>query len=190
MKYFLVAFLAFFPSFVMANMDPAVQAKKAEMFITALGSEAIEALENAKGNPKSQYATFKRILNNKFDMDTIARFALARYWAVATEAERKEYTKLFKKLVVDVYSKRFEDYSGQKFEVIGSKPAGRKDFIVNSLIQGTSKPIKVDWRIRNGRVIDVIVEGVSMSVTQRSEFASIIQRGGGQVSELIAHLEK
>ena len=56
--------------------------------------------------------------------------------------------------------------------------------------QGQGQPIRVDWRVRRGKVIDVIVEGVSMSVTQRSEFASIIQRNGGKVSALINHLKK
>jgi len=123
-------------------------------------------------------------------MDTIARFAMGRYWAIATDAEKKEYTKLFRQMIVDVYTNRFSEYSGQTFNVKGHKAAGRKDVIVNSIIQGTGQSIKVDWRIRKGRVIDVLVENVSMSVTQRSEFASIIQRNGGKVSALIDHLKK
>jgi phospholipid transport system substrate-binding protein len=50
--------------------------------------------------------------------------------------------------------------------------------------------VRVDWRVRGGKVIDVIVEGVSMSVTQRSEFSSIIQRNGGDIEALITHLQK
>lgn len=190
MKFIVFAFLLFVPSFAMANMDPALAGKKAERFIETLGAEAIAALENAKGDEVAIRKEFKRILNENFDMTTLGRFAMGRYWSVATDTEKKKYTKLFNKMVVDVYSKRFSEYSGQKFEVKGSKTAGRKDFVVNSIIQGESAPIKVDWRIRKGKVIDVIVAGVSMSVTQRSEFASIIQRNGGQVASLITHLDK
>lgn len=174
------------------NLDPAVVGKQAENFIRDLGTEAIAALEATKGDEIARNEAFKRILNRDFNMDVIARFSLGRYWGVATPAEQKEYTALFKKMVVDVYSNRFSEYSGQKFEVIGNKPAGRKDVVVNSRIvpENGGVPVKVDWRVRGGKIIDVIVEGVSMSVTQRSEFASVIQRGGGNVSALIDHLKK
>ena len=190
MKFIVIAFFALIPSFVFANNDPAVGAKQAEIFIKNLGNEAIDVLESKNGDEDAIRAEFSRILNKNFDTDTIARFALGRYWSVATDAEKTEYKRLFGKMVVDVYSKRFSDYSGQSLNVQGAKPSGRKDYIVNSLIQGSGQPIRVDWRVRNGQVIDVIVEGVSMSITQRSEFASIIQRGGGQVSAIINHLKK
>jgi phospholipid transport system substrate-binding protein len=177
------------PSIAMANLDPALAGKKAEMYVQSLGDEAIDVLEKLQGDDDAVQKEFKRILNKKFDMAALSRFAMGRYWVIATDAEKKEYTKLFNKMVIDVYSKRFSDYSGQNFEVVGNKPAGRKDFIVNSLIKGKGSPVKVDWRLRKGRVIDVIVAGVSMSVTQRSEFASIIQRNGGQVASLITHLQ-
>ena len=173
-----------------ANLDPALQGKKAENFIKKLGQEAIDVLEKSNDDEEIVRREFKRILNKNFDMTTLARFAMGRYWTIATDAEKKEYTKLFNKMVVDVYSKRFSDYSGQDFEVIGNKPAGRKDFVVNSIIKGAGSPVKVGWRLRKGKVIDVIVAGVSMSVTQRSEFASVIQRNGGQVSALVEHLKK
>lgn len=190
MKFIIFAFLLFMPMAVQANSDPAIQAKQAENFIRDLGQDAINAMESTSGDETARRAQFKKILNNKFDMNTISRFAMGRYWAVATDSEKREYTKLFKKMIVDVYTNRFSDYSGQTITVKGAKSAGNKDFIVNSLIVGGGQPIRVDWRLRRNKVIDVIVEGVSMSVTQRSEFASIIQRGGGDVSALIDHLKK
>jgi phospholipid transport system substrate-binding protein len=137
-------------------------------------------------------AIFERILNDNFDMDKIARFVLGRYWKIATKDEKKEYVSLFRNMIVKVYSKRFNDYSGQKFEVNASKEIGRGDIIVNSsILSPNSKPaVAVDWRLRKGKIIDVIVEGVSMSVTQRSEFNTVIQRNGGKISALIDHLKK
>lgn len=164
---------------------------KDEKVIVDLGDQAISALETS-ASQSERLATFERLLNNNFDMDRIGRFVLGRYWNVATEAERERYIPLFKDMIVKVYSKRFSDYSGQKFKVNGSKVIGRGDIIVNSSILSPvgKPPVSVDWRLRDGKIIDVIVEGVSMSVTQRSEFNSIIQRNGGKVSALINHLEK
>ena len=53
-----------------------------------------------------------------------------------------------------------------------------------------SQPTTIDWRVRqqDGKmgVIDVIVEGISLSVTQRQEYASVIQNSGGQIDGLLA----
>jgi phospholipid transport system substrate-binding protein len=190
MHFILLAFLMFMPSIAIAEMDPALQGKKAENFVRDLGNEAITALNATIGNEAARRAEFKRILNSKFDMDTIARFSLGRYWGVATDAEKRDYTRLFRDMVVEVYTQRFSEYNNQTLEVTGNRPAGRKDFIVQSVVRGTGQPIRVDWRVRNNKVIDVIVEGVSMSVTQRNDFAAVIQRNGGQVTALIDHLKK
>jgi phospholipid transport system substrate-binding protein len=191
MKFIILAFFLLMPSFSTAQTDPALQGRQAENFIRALGDEAIAALNTTMNDPAARRDKFKTILNNNFDMDTIARFTMGRYWGSATEAQKKEYSNLFRQMVIDVYTKRFSEYTNQNFKVTGHRSAGSTDYIVNSLITDNgSQPINVDWRVRRGKVIDVIVEGVSMSVTQRSEFASIIQRNGGQVSALINHLEK
>jgi len=90
---------------------------------------------------------------------------------------------------------RFFDYSGEHFETRSSRPDGTRDIIVSSFIvpeNGTE--IQVDWRVRykKGRyqIVDVIVEGVSMSVTHRSDFSSVIQRGGGNIQALLTHLRE
>ncbi len=97
-------------------------------------------------------------------------------------------------MIVEVYARRFSEYDGQKLEVRSSRRENEKDVIVSSVIADASggQEIKVDWRLRNKggkyRVIDVIVEGVSMALTQRSDFSSVIQRGGGNASVLLDHL--
>ena len=74
-------------------------------------------------------------------------------------------------------------------------PEGETDSIVSSqIIPPDAPPVAVDWRIRPRgdalKVIDVAVEGVSMSVTQRSEFSSVIQRGGGNIEALLQSLRQ
>ena len=139
---------------------------------------------------------FKKLLGASFDMDTIARFALGRYWNVATPTQKKEYTILFKKMVVNVYTQRFGDYKGQKFAVKSARPVGNGDVLVMSIIQpvGGGEDVQVDWRVRNTsgtlKIVDVLVAGVSMSVTQRSDFSSVIQRDGGKIDGLIAYLRQ
>lgn len=165
----------------------------AEKFVNALAQEGIGFLGNKSMSPDDRKSAFRTLLGSKFDMQTIGRFALGRYWQTASPEQRKEYLKLFQHMTVEVYSQRFRDYQGQTLEVRGSRPEGAADVLVHSAILQSSGPeVKVDWRVRrkdgNYKVVDVIVEGVSMAVTQRSDFASVIQRGGGNLEVLLTHL--
>jgi len=164
-------------------------------FIADMGSEAVSFLKDETLSMEKKKQKFRSLLNNKFDMKTIGRFALGRYWNTATPAQQKEYLKLFNDLVVKVYSSRFEQYDGQSFEVRSAKATGKKDMLVGSdIVPPNGSKVRVDWRIRdkggNLKVIDVIIEGVSMGLTQRSDFASVIQRGGGDIEVLLQHLRK
>ncbi|HOO81236.1 MAG TPA: ABC transporter substrate-binding protein [Alphaproteobacteria bacterium] len=184
-----------FAHFVAANAHGDEVALAAEKFVAALADQGIGFLSDKKITEEKRRAEFKALLNKNFDMNTIARFSLGRYWRSATQAQRDEYVVLFKKMIVDVYSARFSDYQGQEIEVVGSRKEGERDILVHSLLRQDGGPdVKVDWRVRNRsgayQVIDVIVEGVSMAMTQRSDFSSVVQRGGGDVEALLVHLRQ
>lgn len=169
--------------------------KGAEVFISTMSKRALDFLGNAQQTKTQKSESFRRLLEDNFDMETIGRFTLGKYWKTATPQQQVEYQKLFKKRVVEMYSERFSDYKGQAFQVTGSRPDGDNDTIVSSKIipKDGTQSITVEWRVRlkNGqhRVVDVIVEGVSMSMTQRSDFSSVIQQGGGDVQVLINSLK-
>lgn len=165
-------------------------------FVKATAEHGLTFLSNPNSTEEVKKAEFKKLLNNSFDMDTIGRFTLGRYWNTATPAQQSEYLSLFRKMVVNVYAQRFGDYKGQKFEVKSARPVGNGDVLVTSFIVPTDggDNIQVDWRVRNKagslKVIDVLVAGVSMSVTQRSDFSSVIQRSGGKLDGLIDYLKQ
>lgn len=163
-------------------------------FISNLTNEGIDILKSTKNGEEDRVTKFEDLLKDNFDMKTIARFSLGRYWKTSTEAEKDEYLTLFENMIVEVYSRRFNDYNGQVMEITSSRAMGKSDAIVKSILSPDNSPkIKVDWRVRKKKsgeykVVDIIVEGVSMSLTQRSDFASVIQRGGGKTEVLLAHL--
>lgn len=173
--------------------DP--KAQKAFDFIKSIADRGLGLLADKKMEEEKRKAEFRKLLHDSFDMKTIGRFALGRFWKTSSDAQRSEYLSLFENMIVDVYSRRFSDYNGQKLNVLKATPDGEKDAVVNSVIVPNEGPeVKVDWRVREKdgqyRVVDIIVEGVSMSLTQRSDFASVIQRGGGSIDVLIKHLKK
>lgn len=164
----------------------------ANRFIQNLGDQALTILSDKKRQPEEKDAIFQEMLRQSFDLPTIARFVVGRNaWFGASEEEKTEYLKLFEKLVVRVYSDRFSLYSGERFHVQSERQEGERDTMVTSHIMrpGSSTPIVVDWRVRNfnGRqaIIDVIVEGISMSVTQRQEYGSVLQRNDNRLEPLL-----
>ena len=96
--------------------------------------------------------------------------------------------------MVHAYVERFSDYSGETFKVMPSHVEGENGTIVPAQIlrAGGQPPVVLDWRVQGPptglRIRDVSISGVSMAVTYRDEFASMIQRNNGQVGVLIAAL--
>lgn len=165
-------------------------------FVKATAEKGLTFLSRPNSTEIEKKNEFKSLLGNSFDMDSIARFSLGQYWNAATPAQKQEYIALFRKMVVNVYAQRFGDYKGQKFEVKSARPVGNGDVLVTSYIIPVDggDNIQVDWRVRskNGsmKIVDVLVSGVSMSVTQRSDFSAVIQRGGGNVDVLLKYLKE
>jgi phospholipid transport system substrate-binding protein len=160
-------------------------------FIQSLGDDAISIIADKSLSDNARNNKFRNMLRNSFDLQTIGRFVIGRNWNNATPAQQSEYTKLFEDLVIQTYSSRFALYTGERFLVKDARPEGEKDYIVNAdiLRKDGSPAASVDWRVRNkgGKlgIIDVVVEGVSMSVTQRQEYSAVLQRNGGDIDALL-----
>ena len=125
-------------------------------------------------------------------MPWIGRFVLGRNWNAATPQQREDYLNLFQEIIAITYSKRFVDYSGHKIEVTGHRFSKRKYIFVKSKIynpKNKTANINVTWRLLpknlSFKIVDVVIEGVSMGVTQRNEYSTVIQRNNGNVSALI-----
>ncbi len=127
-------------------------------------------------------------------MKLIGRFVLGKNWRAATESEKSEYLELFKKYIINTYQKRIGEYSGENLDIVKAKPLNNKEFLVNSVIVRPKGPkIQLDWRVRKSKsgdlkIIDIIVENVSMALTHRDEFSSVISQNGGKVEGLLQKL--
>ena len=164
---------------------PIVNPPDAVAFMNKLWNRALEILDN-RVDPAVRQARFRQLFKADFDGPGIARFVLGRYWRNASEEEQREFLGLFEDYVVFVYTARLSNFGGEAFKVRGSRSDGDAVIVSTDVINpGSTSPLRIDWRlvIDNGafKISDVIVEGVSMMVTQRSEFASVVQRNGGQV---------
>lgn len=159
-------------------------------FIADLGQRTVQLLA-AKAPENEREAKFGALFKEGFDVPTISRFVLGGYWRTASEAQRQDFSALFETYVIRAYAVRFNDYGGEQLKVTAARTEDEDNSVVQSVIArpNGAPPIKVDWRVnrtaKGFKITDVVVEGVSMAVTQRQEFASVIQRNGGQIDALL-----
>tara|TARA_R110000868_G_scaffold4155_40_gene25623 strand:+ start:10525 stop:11124 length:600 start_codon:yes stop_codon:yes gene_type:complete len=179
---------------VLVHTTPTAAANPAG-FVKDMGDKAFASLSETGLTDEQRAERFRGLLHEAFDLPRIARFTLGRYWRTATDAEKTEFIDLFEKFVVQAYSARFQDLSGKKLNVIQAREVSASQALVLSEILIPGKPsVKINWRVRSKdeehKIVDVMVEGISMSVTQRDEFAAVIRQTGGNIDGLIKALRR
>jgi phospholipid transport system substrate-binding protein len=143
------------------------------------------------------------LLEARTDVALISRLALGRYWNRLPETERQGYQDLFRVVVVRRMARQLNTYAedartplDERFRIVSSADAGTRDVLVRSKVfPSHGQPLSLDWRLRGGDsgpvIIDLIIEGASLLVSQRSEFAAVIERHDldGLLAELRARAE-
>ncbi|HKT54328.1 MAG TPA: ABC transporter substrate-binding protein [Caulobacteraceae bacterium] len=178
---------------ILAPVPAAAQEKATDpgQFVQQLGNKAIAQLAGQQVPEQEERARFKNLLVSYFDVNAIGKFTVGRaYWGTATPEQQKEFLALYETQVTNAYAKKFQDYSGEQFKVTGQQKDSDADTLVNSIItRPAGAPVSVQWRVRaesgTFKVADVMIEGISMAVTDRQQFAAVIQRGGGTIQALI-----
>ena len=152
-----------------ANADAGQEAAD---FVRGFSNQAIVMLTDETLDKETRTREFRTLLTSGFHLELISRFVLGRHWRKASEAERAEFTRLFEDYLVASYAQKLGEYGGEQLEVLGGRPKGKSGAIVSSrIVRPQGDPFQVEWRLRRGgegwRIIDVVVEGVSMAVTHR-----------------------
>jgi phospholipid transport system substrate-binding protein len=172
----------------------AIDAARASTFIQATGNDLVSAI-NTNAPVASRRDRVAGILRRAVDIEGVGRFILGRFWRIATPAEQAEYTKLFEETLIHNLASRFGEYQGVKFTLGRSQANTEDDVMVSTSVERpNTAAFTLDWRVAEvggaPRIIDMIAEGTSLRLTQRSEYASVIQRNGGQVSALLAAMRQ
>jgi len=170
----------------------AVSAEAAQQMIESVGVEVLAVLRDPALDNQQKFDRLVALLDGPIDLQIIARLILGRHWRSASEAQQAEYLALFRAFALDNLASRLHVYDGQDFEIVGAQVVNERDAVVATRVTGGGRPpLKVDWRVRERDdgdlvAIDVIVEGISLIVTQRSEFSAVIERRGmdGLLAEL------
>ena len=163
------------------------------LFIAALGDQTLAVI---RGNAPTQQkmAYFHLLLQQDFDIPGVAPSVLGPYWRVATDGERQEFVQLLESYILVTFGRRLADYGGQTLRVTGSRGTQSDPIVISEISRPGAAPLRLEWVLttRKGvyQISDVIVDGVSMITTQRSEFASIIARTGGTIAGLLVKMRQ
>jgi phospholipid transport system substrate-binding protein len=175
----------------LAPTSPATAGSDPVAFINNLGNQFQIAARNP--SPAQRLAGFRQLFRENFDVPDLGRFVLGRFARILNPLEQQEFLALFETYVVYTYSDRLSEFAadGGVPRVSGSRVDADGAIVSSEVIRGhTVQPIKVDWRL-NGRdrvykISDVIIDGLSMAVTGRSELKGVAEQNDGQPQAILA----
>ena len=163
-------------------------------FINSISSEASEIL-SSKLSESEKVSKLKLIAEESVDIDGVGLYTLGKYRKTLTNEQKEEYKKLFREYFLKSFSGRLVVYNDAKIAVISEEVKNEKYTIVYSKLIGTTdRPeVKIDWRVYTKNpekplIRDLVIEGLSLARTQKEEFNSIVENGGGDISALFANL--
>lgn len=171
-----------------ARADNATAAKN---FINNFLTQTL-AVVNGSGADKA--AALQKLIDGAVDVAGVARFCLGRFWRQANPQQQAEYVTLFRKVLMNNVTARIGEYSGVSF-VLGDSQVRDDGIAVGTTVtRPHNAPNKVEWIVAmiggQPRIIDVIAEGTSLRLTQRSDYTSFLGQHNGDVGMLIAALRK
>tara|TARA_B100000427_G_scaffold323770_1_gene327763 strand:- start:703 stop:1308 length:606 start_codon:yes stop_codon:yes gene_type:complete len=185
--------------FILIQFQPINSINAAEdpgEYINGITNSAIKSLTDGNSDAASKEKQFGDLFDENFDIPSISRFVLGKYWKQASKDQKKEFRTAFRNYVVKSYSSRFTDYAGEQLKLVNyENEKNPKLFIVHTILERKDAPlIKVDWRVGKKKdkyvVLDIIIEGISLAVTQRAEFVSFIDQNEGNINKLISLLNE
>lgn len=197
MKKYFSAMVAVFT--VMLNVTVAkaeVNAQEAQKFVENVTKDGIENIVDANVSQQEKDARFTKLFNDALDMKFIGQFVLGRYWRTATPAQREAFINAYRELNIKTWSKRFDEFKGHNFVFGGTKPSNSANqiFVNTTVPMEQGQPAKVVWRVKqNGdsfKIVDIIIENVSLAITARNEYTAYIKNNAGGLEALIKDLQK
>jgi phospholipid transport system substrate-binding protein len=173
----------------------AAQSSAPAALVQRVGDSTIGLLTEEGLTDGQREERMRDLLRDAFAVDAVGRFVLGRYWQTATAQQQQEYQVVFREYVVNSIASRFGEYSGEQMEVVAERDDHGKGTVVESIVDSpVHGRVQVLWRVRpvdgEQKIIDIIVEGVSLLLTQRSEFAAVIRTHGGNLDGLIGELRQ
>jgi len=138
---------------------------------------------------ENRFLMIEQTINNNFAGAGIAKFVSGKSWESASKETKKEYIKLFKRHLALNIASLMQGYSNQKYKLTNSNyDQKNKVSLIDMEIYSDTGTIQVTWRVKKSKdryfVIDLLVADISLVVTKRSEFNSMLKTVNYNLKEL------
>ena len=192
-KMILILALAFaiFPAMVYAKDAPD---NSCEVFADTMTKKVMALFHDGTKNEEQKKEALSSLFQQAVGTDWIGKFVLGHYWAATSPADKEEYLKVYKDYLTQVYISKFTENAAASVEdikILSVKPDQGDDVLVKTVVsQKDQEDVPIDYLINNSNakceVHDIKVDGVSLLVSQRSEFSAIAgSKGVKGVTEAI-----
>ena len=167
---------------------------KSKIFVEKLGKQVVEKISNTEISEQERYQNFKKIYLSSFDNYYISRFVLGRYWKTIDKGIQKKFVDSFNDYIVATYAPKFKGWEGT-FKAVDSLYENNYYNVKMDILNKDGPTLKMMWKMylnknKEFKILDVNIDGVSMLVTQRAEFLSVIKNHPNGVKGLIDAMNK
>jgi phospholipid transport system substrate-binding protein len=197
LKSSLASCLLAFALLVLPAGAQALDTKQAASFLEQLQEKAASRLGDASISDKEKEDHFRKLFNENFDVPAIGRFVIGRYWRAASQEDQKAFLAVFEDAMVQRFLPLLAENSSERFKIGNVTPDARNEnmALIDSRIDRTEgEPYKVSWRVREKdggfKILDIVAEGVSMAITLRSEYGTVLKNNGGKLPPLTEALRE
>ena len=187
---FLIIALLYFP--IHSFSDDKIEQSK--YFVENLGKQVVEKVSNVNLSESERIVNFRNLYLASFDNYYISRFVLGQYWKRLDSNMRKQFVESFNDYIVTTYAPKFKGWEGT-FKATDSLLENNYYNVKMNVLNKDGPTLKFMWKIyldknKNFKILDVNIDGVSMLVTQRAEFMSVIKNNPKGVIGLIEAMDK
>ena len=183
--------LAFVPLAIAADGDDALVAEPTKI-IDEAAQKIVAVLARTEEPAEVRIGEIEEIAYEIFDFTTMSKLVLARNWRKLDKEKRAEFVREFRTHLSRTYGTRLDNFSDIGVDVYGAQVEVRNDVTVKSrVVGGQFDGSELAYRMRNRKegwkIIDVVIEGVSLVSNYRSQFATVLN--GGTIDDLITKLK-
>jgi phospholipid transport system substrate-binding protein len=160
-------------------------------FLESLTHDVFTKLDDTSLSQTEKERDLRNLFRQNFDTPAISRFVLGKHWRGASTAERQDFVDAFEEMNTRQFLAMVGEFSQEMFSIVKVQEDAAKpslSLVSTKIAQSEGEPISAVWRVRNNdghyKILDIVVEGVSMAITLRHEYGTVVKSDG--VDGLIA----
>jgi phospholipid transport system substrate-binding protein len=172
---------------LVAAQPSALALSAVEQYVAGIGADVIR-LANSSAPKAAMRRRFSALVSRYANVRSVGLVALGPYQKQLPVNRRDEFFRLVADYIAAFFVSYIDDFKGARLNVISSADQGRSTIVESRITSDGGRDTRVNWRITSGRVSDVNVSGIWLSLQLKKRFTDILKRTDGNFNPLFAEL--